>query len=87
MDKEGKESLEKYGHFHSTHEIYAVLLEEVDEFWEVVKRKTLDINREEPYPLNALQIKRVDLVRELKQIRSIADRAIEELETAKVRFI
>jgi len=32
----------KYGNFHNAHEHYAVLLEEVDEWWEHVKHNTAD---------------------------------------------
>ncbi len=31
---------EKHGPFHSQHEAYAILLEEVDEYWREVKRQT-----------------------------------------------
>jgi len=32
----------KHGKFHSLHEAYAVILEEVDELWEIVRRKRED---------------------------------------------
>lgn len=37
--RELESSIEKHGHFNSAHEAYAVLLEEVEEFWEEVRKK------------------------------------------------
>lgn len=37
IKKEMQTAQEKYGHFNSSHEAYAVLKEEVDEFWVLVK--------------------------------------------------
>ena len=39
VHEEYTEVTEKHGHFNSAHEGYAVLLEEVDELWEWVRRK------------------------------------------------
>jgi predicted house-cleaning noncanonical NTP pyrophosphatase (MazG superfamily) len=36
----------KYGNYHNSHEFYAVLLEEVEEYWESVKQ-----NRDDHYEL------------------------------------
>ena len=38
----------RYGEFRSAHEAYAVILEEVDEFWDEVKKKRSDRN---PYSM------------------------------------
>lgn len=43
VEKEMQETLEKYkGHFYSYHEGYGVLLEEVDELWDEIKKKNPD---------------------------------------------
>ena len=34
---ECKRAREKHGHFHSTHEAFGVILEELDEWWDSVK--------------------------------------------------
>lgn len=75
MDLEAKKALEKYGHFNSTHEVYGVLFEEVCEFFEVVREKPNTLRKSER------------MIEELKQIRSIADRAIQEIETNKIKWI
>lgn len=48
-----------HGHYTSLHEAYAVLLEEVDELWDIVKLKKKDRRRE-------------DLIEEVTQIGAIA---------------
>ena len=53
----------KFGNQHGPHESYAVILEEVDEFWEGVKRKNHDTG---------------ELVSELIQIAAMAQRAAED---------
>ena len=75
MDLEAKKALEKYGHFNSTHEVYGVLFEEVCEFFDVVREKPNTPRKSER------------MIEELKQIRSIADRAIQEIETNKIKWI
>ena len=77
IEQEKTEALKKYGHFNSTHEVYAVLLEEVDEFWELVKL---------PTQKNAT-LKQDDMIEELTQIAAIAQRAIKELENNEIRWI
>jgi hypothetical protein len=37
--KEEKRAVNLYGPFNSLHEAYAVILEEMDEFWDYVKEK------------------------------------------------
>lgn len=39
IESEAKRATKKHGGFNSLHEAYAVLLEEVDEFWDQVKLK------------------------------------------------
>ena len=38
-----------HGSYASYHEAYAVILEELDEFWEIVRKKTQDRNDREAY--------------------------------------
>ena len=38
-----------HGSYNSYHEAYAVILEELDEFWEIVRKKTQDRNDREAY--------------------------------------
>jgi len=80
IKQEKEEAREKYGHFNSTHEVYAVLLEEVDEFWELVRQKP-QIRTIVGYK------KKENMVHELTQIAAIAQRAIEELENNQIRWI
>jgi hypothetical protein len=39
IDKEVARAVAKHGEFNSLHEAYGVLLEEVDELWEIVREK------------------------------------------------
>lgn len=41
IDAEMMEGLNKFGKFNSNHELYAVIKEELEEFWESVKKMTL----------------------------------------------
>lgn len=52
--------------FNSLHEAYAVLLEEVDELWDEVKKKQRDRKNE-------------DVLAELVQVAAMAQRAAEDL--------
>ena len=56
----------RYGPFHTDHEAYGVLLEEVDEFWDEVKKKPGDRN---PHKMR----------RELVQVAAMACRSILDL--------
>lgn len=60
----------KHGPISSAHEGYAVLLEEVEEFWELVRRQTGDRDPREVY-------------RELVQIAAMAARIATDLELMK----
>jgi len=42
VNDEVKFAIQKFGHFHSLHEGYAVLLEEVEEFWDSIKANNPD---------------------------------------------
>ena len=72
---------EKYGHFNSTHEVYGVLKEEVDEFFEAVKTGNY-LNEDEEKWVKVDRMKT-----ELTQIAAIALRAIDELEHSKIKWI
>lgn len=43
IDKEMNRAEEKWGRFNSMHEAYAILKEEVEEFWDTVKQDKPDI--------------------------------------------
>lgn len=72
--KEAKKADEKYGNFNSTHELYAVLQEEVEEFWDLVKMK--------PDPNKSAQ-----MVEELTQIAAIAVRGIRQLDDKQIKHV
>ncbi len=83
IETELKEAQVKYGYFNSTHEVYAVLKEEVEEFWDVVKEKNLSGADKTPEGLS----KKEGMVKELIQVAAIAIRAIDELENNEIRWI
>lgn len=70
----------KYGNFNSTHEAYAVLKEELDEFWDIVK-KNIDYKES-----NDDYIK-MKMIEELIQIAAISIRVANELDNNKIKFI
>jgi hypothetical protein len=80
IEHEKRQAYKIYGHFHSTHEAYAVLLEEVDELWDIVKNNTDRVygNRE---------VKAKNMINELVQIAAISLRMIEELENDEIKFV
>lgn len=39
VEAEAKRAVEKFGQYNSLHEAFAVMYEEVDEFWEIVRQK------------------------------------------------
>jgi len=80
--KEAEKARAKYGHFNSTHELYGVLKEEVDEFWEVVKLK-----RSESFHRSVIQPDIDKMILELTQIAAIAYRGIKELENDEIKFV
>ncbi|RKZ92075.1 MAG: hypothetical protein DRQ40_09140 [Gammaproteobacteria bacterium] len=59
---------QKYGHFNSLHEAYSVLLEEVEEFWDEVKKKQenrdLEAVRSELIQIAAMAVKANDFIME-----------------------
>ena len=70
ITEENRKSREIYGPFNSTHEVYGVLKEEVDEFFDLVKMKPGKHKSDQ-------------MVHELMQIASVAIRAIQEMEEIK----
>ncbi len=80
MDVEQEQALEKYGHFNSTHEVYGVLFEEVQEFFDIV--------REKPAKDKVQYYNKVNrMAKELDQIRAIATRAKRELENNQIKHV
>lgn len=80
MDLEQKTALEKYGHFNSTHEVYGVLVEEVQEFFDIV--------REKPATDKVRHYNKVNrMIEELNQIRAVATRAMNELKTNQIKHV
>jgi hypothetical protein len=75
IESEIQQARQKYGPFNSTHEIYGVLQEEVDEFWDLVKMK-----HKGPY-------EKVLMIHELMQVAAIAQRAINEIKNGEIKFI
>ncbi len=80
IEREVMNSTEKYGNYNSTHEMYAVLLEEVQEVWEIVKKNTENCYGTAGYKAAAL-------VPELIQIAAIATKAINELQNNKIKHV
>lgn len=75
MDLEQEKALEKYGHFNSTHEVYGVLFEEVQEFFDIVREQ----------PNTEYKAKR--MIQELNQIRAVATRAMNELKNNQIKHV
>lgn len=70
-----KQALEKYGHFHSTHEVYGVMFEEVNEFFDIVKEKPGTPN------------KKNRMISELDDIIAVCSRAKKELQNNEIKFV
>lgn len=89
VQKEMQAARNKYGTFHSTHEVYGVLKEEVDEFWELVKTKPdgfWKINNGDVLFYTRHERVRF-MISELKQIAAVALRAAQELENGEIKFV
>ena len=56
VEKEYFRATKKFGKFHSAHEGYAVLLEEVDELWENVKLNQNSFSRTDLIQKEAIQV-------------------------------
>ena len=75
IKEEQQDAVNKYGHYNSTHEAYAVLQEEVEEFWELVRQSKQD---------GKLKSK---MINELTQIAAVAKRTISELEKNQIKWV
>lgn len=82
---ESEQAREKYGCYNSTHEIYGVLAEEVAEFFEIVREKT--IRNDVDHISAELSEKRYRMFNELVQISNVANRAADEIMKGEVRWI
>jgi hypothetical protein len=80
MDIEQSTAFKKYGHFNSTHEVYGVLLEEVQEFFDIVREKP-------PITIGDMNDKSNRMYNELNQIRAIAERAMSELTSNQIKHV
>lgn len=80
IEAEANAAKEKYGAFNSTHEGYAVLKEEVDELWEVIKQNT-----ERRY--GTPEVKAAKLIPELIQISAVALRMATELYNNEIKHV
>jgi hypothetical protein len=79
--QEEKEKARKiYGSFNSTHEVYGVMIEEVQEFFDLVR-----INIDDTHYTR--ERKSIDMISELTQISSVCQRAIEELENDMIKWV
>lgn len=66
IDHEVDRAVAKHGHYNSPHEAYGVLLEEVDEFFDEVRKQKADVSKE-------------NMRKELTQIAAVCVRAIHDL--------
>lgn len=57
VEDELAEATDRYGPFHSTHEGYAVLKEEVDEMWDAIKQNDINHSRKEAVQVAAVAIR------------------------------
>jgi len=68
-----------YGPFNSTHEMYGVLIEEVNEVFDLVRQNSANMTEDQ-------KIERIDkMVKELIQVASVATRAANELITNQIK--
>ena len=86
VSNEIQQSREKYGCFNSMHEVYGVLIEEVDELFAEVKRKTLpgNVTYDE---FSFTDTKKKAMIHELTQIAAISLRAIDELRHGDIKWV
>ena len=75
INNEIKTADKNYGSFNSTHEVYGVIQEEIDEFWDLVKLKSKTILHEK------------EMIAELIQISAIAKRAAIQIENHQIKYL
>ena len=86
--QEIQQAKEKYGPFNSTHELYGVLAEELDEFWQEVKKKNSNTSIFESQELDYLTCaKKKRMIHELMQIAAIALRGMSELQNDEIKWV
>ena len=71
--------------FNSSHEVYGVLMEEIAEFFDIVREKTIDVDKV-IYP-EMFEDKKCRMIDELTQIATVANRAAVELSQYKIKFV
>ena len=80
-----QQAREKYGYFNSVHEVYGVLIEEVEEFFSEVKQKTVNVNaQKQAYEKEG---KKKRMIAELTQIAAVSLRAIDELNHGNIKWL
>ena len=77
---------EKYGCFNSTHEVYGVLIEEVQEYFDEVRKKTIP-SKETDNEFSFAETKKRRMIHELMQIAAISLRAADELEHNNIKWV
>jgi hypothetical protein len=91
VSQEIQTAKEKYGPFNSTHEVYGVLIEEVAEFFDEVRKKTYarDVFENENFEdIEVITLEKKQKIKhELLQIAAISLRAIDELEHNQIRWV
>ena len=81
-----QQAREKYGYFNSTHEVYGVLIEEISEFFDEVRKKTV-ISDETDNEFSFAETKKRRMIEELRQIAAVSLRAIDELNHNNIKWI
>ena len=81
VSQEIQTAKEKYGPFNSTHELYGVLKEEFEEFFEIVKERPLQFEDEKD------SAKSYRMIHELSQIAAVALRGIDELQHNEIKWV
>lgn len=86
VSNEIQQSREKYGYFNSTHEVYGVLIEEVEEFFSEVKKKTIE-SSECNDEFSFAETKKRRMIHELTQIAAISLRAMDEIRHGNIKWV
>lgn len=88
LQDEINQANDKYGDFNSTHEVYGVLKEELDEFWELVKSKLdADYKFHDSFDSAGMTTRRTRMIEELTQIAAVALRAAKQLEEDRIKWV
>lgn len=87
MTNQVKEIQDKYGYYHSLYEAYGVMIEEVQEFFDIVKEPTFykeQIADNQKWTVND---KKSRAISELNDIINVCRKTIQELENNQIKFI